>query len=540
MGAQESVPIPQPPPGFQYLVISLSGVDRIRVLFGTQRELAIIRQAILQHWSNGLQLEKVKCAKSVSFQLNGYPFRKGTNAVQSASIKHMMCQILQQLNNSGWELITTSDLSRIGDLSTFFFVNKSEQLVKHMQFPLLCVSVSSTDKLQIVNAPANIIGVIKNVIQVSWQQGIQEEGPKENCYEFKFVGFPWLSTGDQSVQARILLNNLMTTLAQHQYIIHGAANIKSTADSLFFQYDPTVSSQQSATHFVISLNRTDRLQMISAPEGIRQVVRQIIGQYWITRGGIQKEREYNGSWEFKLTGTPWWSTGEESVMSRFLICKILEGLQSSGWHIRSAIDICRRVQDKSVLVFYPSQQLNAPVMCLSFNDTDKIRLINAPEELVGVLKSIIQSYWYKGIQQERRLPTPCMAHEFKFMGNPWAGYYCVVDGLHMRSLLCYFLQALSLRGWRLLTSADVSAKYVHQKDGPDYSIDVHSWWFTYDTAVVQPIAAAYGFTPTQYLPSVNTATQMGQYSTSSYNPGSVLGNAPPSYEEVLRGGQALQ
>jgi len=40
-----------------------------------------------------------------------------------------------------------------------------------------------------------------------------------------------------------------------------------------------------------------------------------------------------------------------------------------------------------------------------------------------------------------------------------------------------------------VTSADVSAKYVHQDKGPDYPIDVDSIFFTFDPATaVQPSA----------------------------------------------------
>ena len=34
-------------------------------------------------------------------------------------------------------------------------------------------------------------------------------------------------------------------------------------------------------------------------------------------------------------------------------------------------------------------------------------------------------------------------------------------------------------GWQLVASADVSAKYVRQENGPDYPIDVHSWYLVY-------------------------------------------------------------
>ena len=34
-------------------------------------------------------------------------------------------------------------------------------------------------------------------------------------------------------------------------------------------------------------------------------------------------------------------------------------------------------------------------------------------------------------------------------------------------------------GWKVVASADVSAKYVHPDHGSDYPIDVHSWYLVY-------------------------------------------------------------
>ena len=46
-------------------------------------------------------------------------------------------------------------------------------------------------------------------------------------------------------------------------------------------------------------------------------------------------------------------------------------------------------------------------------------------------------------------------------------------------------------------AGDVSAKYVHQDKGPDYPIDVHSFWFIHEAATTQlGTASGYGFSVT--------------------------------------------
>ena len=92
----------------------------------------------------------------------------------------------------------------------------------------------------------------------------------------------------------------------------------------------------------------------------------------------------------------------------------------------------------------------------------------------------------------------------KLRGNPWATGINGHDGIHARSLLCHLFQAFASRNWKPLTSADVSAKYVHQENGPDYPIDVHSIFFIYDAAVPQPSAPS--FQATGYPASAFPAT----------------------------------
>lgn len=89
-----------------------------------------------------------------------------------------------------------------------------------------------------------------------------------------------------------------------------------------------------------------------------------------------------------------------------------------------------------------------------------------------------------------------------------------------------------------MTSADVSAKYVHQDKGPDYPIDVDSIFFTFDpTAAVQPAAP-----PPQvpyYQPYSQPFAPPPSYGFTSPPP-SYGSTAPPSYEPPAYGAFSTQ
>ena len=503
MGADTSLPLPPVKPGFSTMCVSFQSTDHITVLHLDDAGLSIIRQAINETWQSGIKSEKKICGSSWSLKINGYPFRPTTSSNVSQQAQQMVCHILQKLHGNGWKIIITSALGRQEAKSTMFFKKSSPEFSQY-----LCVGLISSDKLQIVNLPPQLVEPMKQIIRLHWSLGIQDEDlPNPGVLEVKLRGNPWWSTEEQSIMAKVLLQNIIATLRSYQWVYCCNVNLKSTADSLFFRYDPNINPGESAQFCTISLNRNDRLRVITAPENIVAMVRKVIQTTWV-HGCIQDERDYHGSWEFKLSGNPWYSTKEESAMARYLVLRILEAMLEQGWHNIAGIDISRRPSDKSVLVFQKKEPKRCPMMCLSLNDVDKLRLINMPNEMMELLKNILCSRWLKGIQKEQILTLSMgTAYEAKLSGWPWMGGDRN-DTLHARSFLCIIIQEFMERGWTLFLSADVSAKYVHHDKSTNYPIDVYSMWFVYDpTAPAQSSAPTYGFNfatgPTQYgMPSL--------------------------------------
>ena len=96
-------------------------------------------------------------------------------------------------------------------------------------------------------------------------------------------------------------------------------------------------------------------------------------------------------------------------------------------------------------------------------------------------------------------------------------------GIQARAMLTNLLKKANQLGWQLSTSLDVSAKFVHQDNGPDYPIDVHSWFFCKTFA-----NSSEGFS-SQPVPSAPPmgATSMG------WNLNDTFSDLPPSYDQVM-------
>ena len=494
MGADTSLPLPQVKPGFSTMCVSFQYDDRVTVVHLDHAGLLIIRQAINETWKAGISVEGSRCGSGWSFKLCSDPL-----VLEQA--QWMVCEILQKLYGSGWKIIVSSDLGRVRDESTLFFKRCPSE---SSTVPFLCVGLTNSDKLEIVNLPSQLVEPIKEAIRSSWTLGIQNETSTNDMLEVKLRGNPWRATEQESIMAKVLLQNIIATLRRYQWVYYCNVNLKSTADSLFFRYDSNTPPGQSVPFCTISLDQLDRLRVINAPETIVAMIRKVIETTWL-RGGIQAERDYHGSWEFKLSGTPWHSTSEESAMARYLVLKILEAMLEQGWHNIAGINISRGDTDKSVLIFQGGEPQGRPMMCLSLNDVDKFRLINMPKQLVKLFKKTLVSRWSKGIQEEMELMiTSGSVCQLKLHGQPWSGGESN-DTIHARSFLCNIIEEFIERDWRLFLSADVSAKYFYN----GYPKDVHSMWFVYDPpSSAHPSARSCGSCPAQY----------GIGITSSHNP----------------------
>ena len=254
-------------------------------------------------------------------------------------------------------------------------------------------------------------------------------------------------------------------------------DIKGTTDCMMFQYRESLSGS-SQKLMMISLNGTDKMRLISAPAEVISVIEGVITDCW--HRGLQDTKVKEGCHQFKLKGNPWWTHGEETVESRFLIANLIVKMKSIGWEVHGTLDVSRKLQDKSVFVFRQCAPAVQPYAVLSFHETDKIRFqTNSPSSsvLANSIEKVLE--FANKIQSKSSYGR---AVQWKIIGRPFSG--SMGRGpeqrlmIHLLSkVLCFFKD----EGWRVVASADVSAKY-HKDKNSHYPLDNHSWFLLHDPA----------------------------------------------------------
>lgn len=410
---------------------------------------------------------------SLQFRLPGSPFTLNAGKESSTIGKIFAIRVFEEMNKLGYDIVASSDLSRAYDQSTWFF-KKSH--FERPRFPVLCVSPGGVDKLAIVRGCDYVIAAVKESIKEVWPYGIQNEKVDEvgidKVHEFKLRGNPWQGEGEESTACRKLILQVIGSLGKVKWRLLTSTNLKGATDALFFIYDENhyISPEDLA---ILSLNRNDRLRLINFDYGIRDVVRATILRFFQTKE--PDERTYHGAIEFKLKGYPFCCSGSEAVAARQFLCRLLEALRNNGWCVYTTVDISRKVTDKSVFILRKSESANLKFACVALSDVDTVKFLNFPQQVTRRLRQIIEKSYMPGITDEHSKDASC--HEITLQGYPWSQESSY--NLHARSMLLILLREAFQYGWHLSASADISAKFVHTENGPDYPVDVHSWFLSF-------------------------------------------------------------
>jgi hypothetical protein len=71
--------------------------------------------------------------------------------------------------------------------------------------------------------------------------------------------------------------------------------------------------------------------------------------------------------------------GSEAIPARRLIVHILHALAAVGWHIYMSVDLSKKTLDKDSLFFKSGPPLQRYFFSISFNESDKVRIIDSPK-----------------------------------------------------------------------------------------------------------------------------------------------------------------
>ena len=340
------------------------------------------------------------------YRLKGNPFSPLSSSSEAIACRRMAKRILNRLYRLGWKLQMTSNLCQGLDLATWIF--KKVPVPEFTPPPFLVVDLNNLDSLMILNAPSELHQVFKDTIEKSWPSRTENWTVDNDVLSVKLKGKPWLPVVEDTGHSRVMLQEVISNLIRKQWSLYGNSNIRADSNTFFFEHNPTMvpCEHPPPTLFIITFNVNDVLRLIGLPESLVPVIQSTIQSAWSK--GIQQESHYAGSYQFKLKGCPWWASGNEAVESRRLIVmKLMEVLLAHGWSPITAFDSSRKWCDKRSLLFRQTQPQNTPFLCLSPYLNEKLRFINAPEDVIKVCYDKVRSFsinqWVSKSPRKNRL-----------------------------------------------------------------------------------------------------------------------------------------
>jgi hypothetical protein len=406
------------------------------------------------------------------------------NGKKAATLgKLLLVWLLEELHGTGWQLLLSADLDRfLVQAATLFFQRTTREgpgLVR-----VVCVAPGEWDKIILINHDERVKAAVVDAIEESWPPGVQSQETitmfDQTLDEIKMSGYPWM-TAEANVDNNRIICQIVGRLSQLGLRLLAGVNIKGGTDSLFFITDPKT-AKQSPDFCALSLCQRNRLRLVGCKDQAA-VVREVCVQ---TGFRVQEETTREHHAKLNLGGSPWCSSGAESVRARQLVGRISEAMVGRGWALTDAVDISRREDDKSMLLFRRCPPGATRFCCIALTHVNNLRLVDFPPGDLEVMRDAATRHYLPGLlwqynaQEQGSLKA-------KMSGRPWSTAIGPLLGwaVHARSLLVHLLATATALGYRPVVSADVSAKYgepdldnctgpVGHWDSEEMPLDVHT------------------------------------------------------------------
>lgn len=195
---------------------------------------------------------------------------------------------------------------------------------------------------------------------------------------------------------------------------------------------------------MMSMHKRDKLRFLHFPEDIYTAAESIITNSWPP--GVQEQKMYGESYEYKLKGSPWGMMGhQEGVGSRILLRNMFAFLHRRGWVLVTPLSHSVRPGTKDSLIFKKKQGSPSPPpsvdwLVLAFMHTKKLRVIG---DEPGVMKSLREAF--EGMDVFESDEWTYDSFEFKFKYAPWRAHGEAT--VKARLLLLQIIEVMDGQGW---------------------------------------------------------------------------------------------
>ncbi|WVQ82223.1 hypothetical protein IAT38_004351 [Cryptococcus sp. DSM 104549] len=201
----------------------------------------------------------------------------------------------------------------------------------------------------------------------------------------------------------------------------------------------------------LHMQYSDTLRLIGVTHKVCEEVDRAIVRGW--GNGIQRKKQLEGAFEWKLWGHPWPITNIDPVPTRRLLLFILRALSTNGWELHTATFLSTLVYDRNSLILRSCPPRDRSFFVIHFTRGDKVRLIDHPDDGVQDAFEEAMKTWPAGIQYKG---PEGGCYKVKLKGNPWSPPPGI-ETTQARVLACTLLAKMEEVGYELVGSVDVNS-----------------------------------------------------------------------------------
>ncbi|EER13605.1 conserved hypothetical protein [Perkinsus marinus ATCC 50983] len=486
-------PQPNTPTSQGFSALVLAHNSRIYAYKCPEEVLEAVRRAV----DKSLIKKDKKCSKADG--LHEFEFNKWIWAAHGQStvdVRRYAVNIVESLREAGWGILDDIDMSRPFFVQVWVLHKIDQMSVRSPRRDIL-IGLHDKNDLRVVMSPQEepnqqytVQEAVRQGIVNSWQ--ISSETDYSGAYQFQLAGSPFSAGENRTVPARQTLLGVLTELERKAGYRHYRSLMLSMnlgcKSSLLLRIPPPDAPKDRGTYVGMHLDGGGIIRIFPSPGEfldpfLQQELGLVIGQSWSR--GIKLEEGRDNAYGWELNGHPWETQYEDMVEVNILMGKILQKMWSLGFELMPKVAFTGRLAETSFMIFRkPSgamRKAEEPVLCISFNNIDKVRICSPDDALVAELQPRIRMAFCPPefpIEAVQDLGSYGRSAQFQLVKSP---FHTWMPGpkttMYATAVLLTVVNIMAELGWHLKTSLDLSSLCIFT-DNSKYREELSSLYFT--------------------------------------------------------------
>lgn len=258
-------------------------------------------------------------------------------------------------------------------------------------------------------------------------------------------------------------NDPITLSERAGFCFYGTQNSKGSADTLFFMRGDDISALESH-YLLMGLNGNSELRLVNSNSAVLDLVKSAVFSAWPPGLSFAELYLHPGSYRFCVEGKPWKCSGKQLIEAHLMLIRLFDDFSANGYRVVATLSLGTYLVDKSTFILrsVPHSLLVPEKHIAVINEgVGTMTLVNFSVDLVVVVRKCVEINWFT-------------EHGIKKMGWSFCGSFEIVFGAPVYDssapcgawvMLVAIISAIEKEGWRLMSSADVSARTSDESNG---------------------------------------------------------------------------